>query len=56
MIGRYKRKNGTLFDVIQGRKGLEYCNVTVLKNRLYTPINKHDLEADLTLNLIEKIA
>lgn len=44
MTGRYKRPNGTIFDVIKTKRGLEYDNEgSWLRNRLFTPIKESHL-------------
>ena len=57
MIGKYETKDGTRFDVIHGRNGnYQRGNESNgLKNRLFVPVTKAELENELKAKLITKL-
>lgn len=55
MIGRYKRNDGIIFDVIQTKKGFERGNYKDFGNRLFTRVTKEVLERELLIGEIEKL-
>lgn len=57
MIGKYERKDGTRFDVIPlHRNGLQRAKESNgLKNRLFSPVTKEELEKEIKKGDIKKI-
>ena len=56
MKGKYERKDGTRFDVIQGKKGLDRADEKGLgKYRMFEPVTEVQLKKELTAKEITRI-
>lgn len=58
MVGKYQRKDGTVFDVIYGHKNsLQRANMAMVgKNRLFVPVTEAELQKELENKEITKVS